>query len=134
MLNMIVDARFCLARAGVLASLGYVDEAENEELKGYEKARSVGAEASLSGSELPTMFKQEHLLSAAWEEGRSDAIRYNDFEPEVIGSQEEWEALSSADQESQWDDFHDRCARGIADDMYFYRVMMNKHLVGYAGH
>ena len=134
MFNTIVEARFCLARAKILASLGYVDEAENEECKAHEKARSIGVAASHSGLDLPTMFKQEHLLSAAWEEGRSDAIRHEDFELEVTGSQEEWEALSSAEQESQWDDFHDRCALGMADDMYFYRVMMNMHLVGYVGH
>lgn len=134
MLNTIVDARFCLARANVLASLGYVDEADNELDMALEKASSIGWAAYRSGSELPSMIKQEHLLVDAWKEGKSEAESEEFFEPEVTGSREEWDALSSAEQESQWEDFHDRCALGIADDMYFYMVMMDMHLVGYAGH
>ena len=133
-LNTIIDARFCLVRAKVLALLGEVGEAESEELRGYEKARSIGWSAYRSGSEIHALLKQESTLVAAWEEGKSDAEQQEDFEPAVIGSREEWDALSSAEQDGQWEDFHDRCALGIADDMYFYRVMMNMHLVGYVGH
>ena len=56
------------------------------------------------------------------------------IEPQETGSLEEWDALSAEEQASQWEDFHDRCTLGIADEMHFYRVMMNKHLVDYVGH
>lgn len=57
---------------------------------------------------------------------------YDSLEPE--GTQEEWDALSSDEQWEQWDSFHELCAQGIADTMYFYRVMMSMHLENYVGH
>ena len=57
-LKTIVDARFCLVRAKFLATLGDIDEAENEELRAYEKAHSIGWVACRTGSELPIMFKR----------------------------------------------------------------------------
>ena len=50
------------------------------------------------------------------------------------GTVEEWNALSSEEQSSEWDSFHSLCAQGIGDEMYFYRVLMDKWLVGYVGH
>jgi hypothetical protein len=48
--------------------------------------------------------------------------------------QEEWDALSREQQEDQWEKFQDLNARGIADDMYFYQVLMRMHLENYVGH
>lgn len=139
MLNKSVDARFCLLRAQVLKSLGKAEEAEKEMLMAYEHAHTIGFNAYFSNAEMPSMFtqSQEKLLAQGWAEGKDDAERQEYLRAEVegsIGSHEEWDALSSDEQDAHWDEFHDRCALGVADEMYFYRVMMNKHMVGYVGH
>ena len=133
-LNMIIDARFCLVRAKVLTMLGKLDEAENQEIRAYEMAHSIGWAAYTSNSALPAMMTQENLLVEGWVEGKADAERQEDIQLYASGSVDEWHALSSAEQIAEWEEFHDRCALGIADDMYFYHVMMNMHLVGYVGH
>lgn len=51
-----------------------------------------------------------------------------------VGTQEEWDALSFDEQMREWDTFHDFCMLGIADEMYFYGILMSKHLVGYVGY
>ncbi|WP_041390670.1 hypothetical protein [Polaromonas sp. JS666] len=50
------------------------------------------------------------------------------------GTEEEWEALSEEDRTSNWEEFHSHCAQGIGDELYFYRVLMDKFLIGYVGH
>lgn len=50
------------------------------------------------------------------------------------GSIAEWNALTDEERSSEWEEFHELCAAGIADTMYFYRVMMNMHLEDYVGH
>lgn len=51
-----------------------------------------------------------------------------------FGTEDEWNALSAEEQSSEWGRFHEKCAQGIGDEMYFYRVLMNMWLVGYVGH
>lgn len=53
---------------------------------------------------------------------------------ESYGTEEEFNNLSGEDRDKEWDEFHERCVQGDADGMYFYRVMMDKWLVGYVGH
>ncbi len=97
----------------------------------------VKTEAYLLGMEyafqdMPLLFSGTSLADS-WECGKEYRERYCDDLP-VFGTEEEWQALSSDQQNEEWDEFHDRCAIGTADDMYFYSVMMNKFLVGYVGH
>ncbi len=135
MMEKALAARFCCVRAKVLESLGDADEAENEAGMAYEHAHDIGWAACRTNAEMPDLLRQEKLLVHGWTEGKLDAQRHEGFLAEASsGSQEEWDALSTAEQEAQWDEFHDLCARGIADEMYFYQVMMNKHMVGYVGH
>jgi len=51
-----------------------------------------------------------------------------------FGTEEEWNALSIEERSSEWERFHELCAQGIGDGMYFYHVLMDKFLVGYVGH
>lgn len=51
-----------------------------------------------------------------------------------VGTQEEWDALTLDQQFSEWEEFHELCMIGVADEMYFYEVLMRQHLVGYVGH
>jgi len=137
MLNRMVEARFCLLRAQVLKSIGMAEEAENETSSAYEHAHGIGINAYFSNAAMPVLFNQEQTLAQAWRDGKEDAHSQEAFREEwqaSNGSQEEWDALSFDEKADQWDEFHDLCARGIGDQMYFYQVMMNRHLVGYVGH
>lgn len=51
-----------------------------------------------------------------------------------FGSDLEWASLSAEEQHEAWAEFHALCAQGMADSLYFYEVLMRKHLVGYVGH
>ncbi|WP_426172431.1 hypothetical protein [Pseudoduganella sp. R-34] len=55
-------------------------------------------------------------------------------EADVDGTKEEWEALSDEEKAKEWETFHDLNARGTADEMHFYRILMNAFLVDYVGH
>lgn len=48
--------------------------------------------------------------------------------------EQEWDAMTPEEQEEQWESFHEENAAGTADNLYFYEVMMARHLVGYVGH
>lgn len=50
------------------------------------------------------------------------------------GTLREWKALPENEREEHWENFHEQCLQGTADDMYFYDVMMRIFLVGYVGH
>ena len=67
----------------------------------------------------------EELPSLEWE---------LEYEPISSGTVEEFDALSNEEQSEWWNTFHDKCAQGTADDLYFYRVLMDKFLVNYVGH
>lgn len=83
---------------------------------------------SSSNDDVPPLFLGTPL-AFAWQCGRDERV-----DQEVsVGSREEWETLSQAEQCAEWEDFHDRCRAGTADEMYFYSVMMDMHLVGYVG-
>lgn len=51
----------------------------------------------------------------------------------MYGSQEEWDALTAQERSEQCDSFHEMNAAGTADELYFYEIMMAKHLVNYVG-
>jgi hypothetical protein len=61
---------------------------------------------------------------------REEAGDYVDVE----GTQEEWDALSDEERAAEWKTFHELNADGTADEMYFYRILMNTFLIGYCGH
>jgi len=92
-----------------------------------------GFHAGTSGEDMPVLFRGEQPLEYFWTLGRENAI---DVVESLAshGTQVEWEALSEKQQAAEWDDFHRLDSRGIADEMYFYRVLMDMHLVGYVGH
>lgn len=101
------------------------------------KAYKLG-KASVSG-DLPALLNVGDLASA-WQLGAQDASEYREYlakkadqDPD-FGTQEEWAALSDAERAEEWNEFHERCEAGVADDMYFYHVMMATFLVGYVGH
>lgn len=76
------------------------------------------------------------VLEVIWQIGREECEELEALREEVEnanGTREEWNALSSEEQSVEWNDFLDRNALGIAGDMYFDRVMMDEHLVGYVG-
>lgn len=85
---------------------------------------SDGIRKIFTGSPLEEMYVSAHEEAEA---------RQSEYE-QSNGSKEEWDALSAEEQYEQWDNFHDLCTLGIADVLYFYRVMMNMHLEGYVGH
>ncbi len=93
---------------------------------------AVGREFVRSAAQARVVFAL--LGDSSLAKSEFDAVHQEDFEPVTTGSREEWNALSSVEKATEWEDFHDRCALGVADDMYFYRVMMKMHLVGYVGH
>lgn len=49
------------------------------------------------------------------------------------GTLEEFNTRSWEEQQALWDEFHRRDRMGTADEMYFYRVLMDQHLKGYIG-
>lgn len=51
-----------------------------------------------------------------------------------FGTKAEWDALPDDQKADEWVCFHDLCAQGIGDEMYFYKVLMNEWQVGYVGH
>ena len=67
-----------------------------------------------------------------------DEMRYADHLKELAkypdGTLEEFNALSPEEQEIHWDEFHRIEAQGSDEHMYFYRVLMNKHLETHFGH
>lgn len=83
--------------------------------------------------EPPVMFRDEITLINWWREGFRQAQEHQALLSDE-GTKEEWEGLSEEEKGRQWDIFHALNERGIADEMYFYRVLMNEFLVGYVGH
>lgn len=74
-----------------------------------------------------TPLKKDYLA------GHREYQKYLDNLP-ACGSLDEFNALSAEERSKEWDEFHSLCAQGIADDMYFFDVMMKQWLVGYVGH
>lgn len=50
------------------------------------------------------------------------------------GSEAEWDALGEAAKEAEWEEFSEKNMLGIADEMYFFEVLLERHMVGYVGH
>ncbi|MBC3871737.1 hypothetical protein [Undibacterium oligocarboniphilum] len=50
------------------------------------------------------------------------------------GTLEEYLALSDEEKQDIWEEFHSKCAQGVADELYFYHVLMAQWLEGYVGH
>lgn len=72
-------------------------------------------------------------LMTSYLAGHREHQEYLDDLP-ASGSLKEFNALSDEERSKEWDEFHALCAQGIADDMYFYEVMMKQWQVGYVGH
>jgi len=79
------------------------------------------------------------VLEKIYSEGQKErayAIELAEDQEEWIksGSQERWDALSPDEQFEHWEEFHERCLVGTADEMTFYDLMMSIHQIGYVGH
>ncbi|WP_298150874.1 hypothetical protein [Flavobacterium sp.] len=72
-------------------------------------------------------------LQAAYFSGNRQLESFDEDCP-IYGSTGEFEALTVEQQNQVWEEFHSRCQAGDADEMYFYKVLMSKWLVGYVGH
>lgn len=125
-----IDLRINLMLASVFRKHGVAPDVDEKEISfeamilGYGHSYSEGVRRVFEGT----------LLEEAYLSGRKN---YEDLRAEVEtsrGSKAEWDALSSNERAAQWDEFHEFCAQGIADKMYFYRVMMDLHQKDYVGH
>jgi len=82
------------------------------------------------GADVPAWFK-DTPLAGRWEAGHRFRCECESNRP---GTQEEWDQLSDGEKSSEWESFHDLCARGIGDEHSFYSLLMRKWMVGYVGH
>lgn len=126
-----LNASISLAKSRLYQSIGLESFAEDELCEALSEAHSDGCYDCQSGSSMSQLFRGEPSLVSAYKDG-FDAAGMNELYG--TGTQEEWHALTKEQQDVEWDNFHDLCAQGIADEMYFYDVMMKMHLVGYVGH
>lgn len=127
------EIRVAFAHAKLLAVLS-AQQSEDAIEDVASKAEHLGYSDYLQGEHaVPAMFQGEADLSSAWEYGQ-DAALNRELVEQSQGTRAEWDALSPEEQFAEWDGFHDACALGVADDLYFYQVMMSMHLVGYVGH
>lgn len=116
-----------------IPSVSYDGEGLYDYIDIYHATLELGNYDAANGHlEPPIMFRDEVTLLKWWREGFTQFEEYQALLSDE-GTEEEWEALSEEEKDEQWDIFHDLKDRGIADEMYFYRVLMNKFLVGYVG-
>lgn len=90
------------------------------------------------GEPVPIFFMGT-VLESVYVEGQRAGAYDSDLSEEIesrlrAGSQENWDTLSPDEQDAHWDEFHERCLTGTADDMTFYDLMMSIHQIGYVGH
>ena len=106
----------------------------------YARVHLVICEASLQALKAVTTdpstsnviaVHEEACVDAYWKLQCAEASAEPDFE---YGTKAEWNALSASDQSDTWAQFHSLCEQGTADQMYFYPVLMDMHMVGYVGH
>lgn len=71
-----------------------------------------------------SLFLKREDIKAAGSES------FREPEPTVA----DFEALSAEEQNALWETFHEKNLQGTADNMPFYRVLMDEFLVGYVGH
>ena len=125
-----IDLKMDLVLASVFRKHGVAPDVDEKEISFEAMILGYGH----SYSEAVRRVFEGTLLEEAYLSGRKN---YEDLRAEMVassGSKEEWNALSLDEQAAQWEEFHEFCAQGVADSMYFYRVMMDIHLVGYVGH
>lgn len=125
-----LKANIELAKSRVYQTIGLQDLADDLQVEAIICAQSEGFSDCQSGMPMSNSLLGEPSLISAYEDGYSMAADMADSS----GSLDEWHALTEEEQSLEWDNFHDLCAQGIADEMYFYRVLMDMHLVGYVGH
>lgn len=130
-----LDARVCLAMSRVHEDK---DEAENLELRARLHAFDLGWISYHNEDQLSALLDGEPILVEEWSHGREEAEAYEALSERngtsEYGSEAEWELLTQHEQSEEWEQFHDLCSLGIADEMYFYPVLSNIHMVGYVGH
>lgn len=139
-MNYPLEARAQIALARVFENI-IPELSEQHRAKAYDIAHTAGYHSAVA----TPYFDGEPLLL----KGQRDGVEENALldahmleQAEILsdevnfrsGTKEEWEALSGEVQASEWERFHELCAQGIGDEMYFYRVLMNDWLVGYVGH
>ena len=98
-----------------------------------EQVEAEGFLDGLADRDIPALYRDQQPLVDFWNRG-NDSGAFAAEAAESSGTQAEWEALSEEEQDAEWDNFHSLNEKGVADDMYFYRVLMDMHLVGYVGH
>lgn len=134
-------------QARVEIALSRVFESINPELSEQHRdnAYNVAHTAGYQSEAVSPYFDGEPLLLKGYLDSREEqrladahmAEQAAIFHAEAefsSGTEEEFDALSGEAQWSVWESFHDLCSQGIGDSMYFYRVLMDKWLVGYVGH
>jgi len=85
-------------------------------------------------SEVIDNYFQGTTLQALYRDGNVYSDCKVRDEEQAYGTEEEWSALSSKERRREWEEFHELCAKGTADDMYYYRVMMGISMANYVGH
>ncbi len=116
------------------ATSSYGTDEEWEKLSYFEVRQLVKCSENMGDTAIYLYFFPQISLEVELEEYMISLQHDAELNAPDSGTQEEWDALTDEEQDDQWETFHYLCAQGIADDMYFYRVMMNQHLVGYVGH
>ncbi|MBN3760878.1 hypothetical protein [Burkholderia sp. Ac-20365] len=94
-------------------------------------AESLGYHAP-RGAEVPLLFVGTSL-EQEWKWGVLANERDEYLSPQH-GTQAAWDLLSHEEKSEEWDEFHRLCEQGVGERHGFYRLLMDKHVVGYVGH
>lgn len=132
MFSKAMNARFSMAQA----KLGFDAKHHLEEAE--RMAQECGIEDYFRHRTLPKFFDSEPVLIQAWELGAAYAAYTAEYVAQshdfLGGTKDEWDALTLEEQQESWESFHGLCAQGRGEEHDFYSFLMNKWLVGYAGH
>jgi len=120
---------YALARIFLKAGCSSSNVIGLDEADEWEMAAEVLGYHAKADEDVPVQFLGTPLATL-WANGYN--ARRESEQPE--GTQEEWDRLSPDEQGSQWDRFHELCAKGAGEDHYFYSLLMPQWLVGYVGH
>lgn len=139
-MNLALQARVDMALARVFEDID-PSLSEQHRTNAYENAHTEGYQSEA----VSPYFDGEPLLLKGHRDGVEENRLFDAHAAEqaeifyaetefLFGTEAEWDAMPDEAKASEWERFHELCAQGIGDEMYFYRVLMNKWLVGYGGH
>ncbi|NNM52103.1 MAG: hypothetical protein HKM02_07745 [Pseudomonadales bacterium] len=131
--NQAVDLKFNFMLNQLFKKYGLNVDKDEDEL--MEQAYILGFTYHKSDA-VGKVLESSPMLTEAYKYGIRESIEMQDDACQQFsyGTEDEWKLLSDDERDSEWEEFHVKCVRGIADDMYFYQVLMNKHMIGYVGH